>query len=520
SFVRADCANDLRANDDPVIDPGDSAVVSCNADYSGGLDTTSTGEARVYCHVWAEYIGTDGLKSDLYGPSLEGSYGTYVGDDGAQWTTFLCPVAITGGGNPAAGRYMIDLNDSLFTRGYQVNYYFKAYSFGGGSSCLPEDAETDGRWFEFTCLPTHNSGLLFVDDFHGRGTFEGTVQTYWDPALAAVVPGDAPDRYDVNSPSSLVSNGPGSRAKNYQMVNTYRVVIWDSGNLNSGTITEGTTWSDKSNDAQMLIDWMELSEHKVGLWVMGDGIAYDLDGSPAPSAIALLGTYCGVSLVNDSYFELTGGRTAGGIVNPQVTGVVASIYDGIQYYAFGGCPIINAFDVLEVSGTGAYTLQLPDYNSVQYYIGISNSGTNSAGYAMRTSWIGHSMMYVRNGGLQMPRNELLESTWNYFETETNEDITGETVPGRYALMQNYPNPFNPSTTIRFDLPRKGHVDLKIYNVAGQLVRVLTDQDWDAGHHSIDWNGRNQAGSRVASGVYFYKIEADSFESTKKMVLLR
>ncbi|HSG29825.1 MAG TPA: FlgD immunoglobulin-like domain containing protein, partial [Candidatus Krumholzibacterium sp.] len=74
--------------------------------------------------------------------------------------------------------------------------------------------------------------------------------------------------------------------------------------------------------------------------------------------------------------------------------------------------------------------------------------------------------------------------------------------------------------IKFNLPRKGHVSLKIYNVAGQLVRTLSDQDWDAGQHSIDWNGKNDVGSSVASGVYFYKIEADSFQSTKKMVLLR
>jgi hypothetical protein len=520
SFVRADAANDLRANDDPVIDPGDSAVVDCSAPMTGGLDTLTTGEERVYCHVWAQYIGTDGLKSDLFGPTLEGTYGTYVSDDGAQWTIFLCPTAITGAGNEAEDRYMIDLNDSLFTRGYQVNYYFKAYDLALVSSTYPDEAETDDEWFEWTALPTLNTGMLFVDDFHGRGTADGTVQTYFDPAFAAVIPGDMPDRYDVNSPSSLVSNGPGSRAKNYHMVNTYEKIVWDSGNLNSGTITEGTSWSDKSDDAQMLLDWMELSEHKVGLWVLGDDVAADLAGSPAASALALMSTYCGVTFVNDSYYDLTGGRTAGGVVTPMVTGVTGSIYDGIQYYAFAGCPIINGFDVLETNGGSNYTLQLPDYNSVAYYIGISNAILNSAGQPIRTSWIGHSFMYVRNGGLQMARNELVEATWKFFENETEEDITGETVPAQYALMQNYPNPFNPSTTIKFNMPVKGHVSLKIYNVAGQLVRTLSNQDWDAGQHSIDWNGKNDIGSSVASGVYFYKIEADSFQSTKKMVLLR
>jgi hypothetical protein len=524
SYCRADAANDLRPNDDPVIDPGDSAVVDCTANLAGGLDTLATGEERVYCHVWAQYIGTDGLKSDLYGPTLQGTYGTYVSDDGAQWTIFLCPTAITGAGNEADDKYMIDLNDSLFTRGYQVNYYFKAYDRLGASSVYPPDAQTGGFMFEFTCLPTLNTEMLFVDDFHGRGTWEGTVQTYWDPAFAAVIPGEMPDRYDVNSPSSLVSNGPGSRAKNYHLTTTYEKIVWDSGNLTSGTITEGGTYSDKSNDCQMLIDWMELSEHKVGLWVMGDDVAADLAGSPAPSALALMSTYCGVSFVNDSYYELTGGRTAGGVVTPMVTAVTGGIYDvasgPITYYAFGGCPIINQFDCLETTGGSAYSLELPPYNSVQYYIGISNVGTNAASYPIRTSWIGHSMMYVRNGGLQNARNELVNATWEFFENPVNEDITGDTVPAQFALMQNYPNPFNPTTTIKFNMPVKGHVSLKVYNVAGQLVRTLTDQDWDAGQHSIDWNGKNEAGSSVASGVYFYKIETGSFESTKKMVLLR
>ncbi|MCK4537818.1 MAG: T9SS type A sorting domain-containing protein [Candidatus Krumholzibacteria bacterium] len=517
SWVRIDAANDLRANGDPVIDPGDSAVVTCSAPLAGGLDTLVTGEEQVYCHVWGEYVGYDLAKPDLFGPTLEGTYGTYVSDDGFQWTIFHMPTAITGAGNEAEGKYMIDLNDSLFTRGYMVHYYFKAFDFDGASSTLPADAETDGNIFEVTCLPSLNSGTLYVDDFHGRGTFDGTVQTYFDPAFAAVLPGSMPDRYDVNSPSSLVSNGPGSRAYNFQM-NTYEKVVWDSGNLNSGTITEGSDYSDKSNDCQLLLDWMNLSEHKVRLWVLGDDVAADLDGSFASSALGLLNA-CGVDHVNDSYYELTGGRVAGGVVTPLVTGV--GIYAGISYYAFAGCPIINGFDVLEITGTGTYSLQLPDYLGTQYYMGVSNSQLNSVGQSMRTSWVGHSLMYIRNGdGATLDRNALVCATWEFFGGAVQEDITGDDPVAKYALIQNYPNPFNPNTTIRFNLKAKGQVSLKIYNVAGQLVRSLTNEVWEAGSHTIDWNGRNDLGSSVASGVYFYRIEAGEFESTRKMVLLR
>jgi len=519
SWVRADCANDLRAGDDPVIDPGDSIVVTCSAVYAGGLDTLGTGEDRVYCHVRADYIGLDGLKPDLFGPSLEGTYGAYVSDDG-EWTVFLMPNARSSSGYIQANRYMFDLNDSLLTRGYQVDYYFKAYSAAGASSCLPETAEeTGGELFEFTCLPTLNSENLFVDDYHGRGSLEGTVQTYWDATFVEYYDFRGIDRYDVNSPSSAVSNGPGSRAYIYQMTNSYTHIIWDSGDLSSCTISDGTSSSDKSNDAQMLLDWMDQSEHKVGLWVMGDAIASDLDVSPAPCALELLSTKCGVTLVHNSYFDLTGGRAAGGIPSPEVTGI--GIYEDIQYYAFGGCPVINNFDVLEKTGTGQYSLQLPDYGEDQYYIGISNSQLNNAGYPMRTSWIGHSMMFVRNGNLEHPvRENLLHETWAFFEEELWWTDADEVVPARYALMQNIPNPFNPSTTISFDLPAKAKVSLKVYDVAGRLIRTLTDSEFDAGRHSITWDGRNESGSGVASGVYFYKLESKDFSGTKKMVLLR
>ena len=67
---------------------------------------------------------------------------------------------------------------------------------------------------------------------------------------------------------------------------------------------------------------------------------------------------------------------------------------------------------------------------------------------------------------------------------------------------------------------KGHVTLKVYNVAGQLVRTLVDEVRDAAAYSIAWDGRNNIGSQVASGIYFYKMETNGFSETRKMVLLR
>ncbi|MGV8017710.1 MAG: T9SS type A sorting domain-containing protein [Ignavibacteria bacterium] len=90
------------------------------------------------------------------------------------------------------------------------------------------------------------------------------------------------------------------------------------------------------------------------------------------------------------------------------------------------------------------------------------------------------------------------------------------IPDEYDLMQNYPNPFNPATKIRFDLPEKAVVTIRIYNVLGQIVATLVNRQLlDAGKHQTEF-----IGDGYASGVYFYRIESDKFTQTKRMVLLK
>jgi hypothetical protein len=90
----------------------------------------------------------------------------------------------------------------------------------------------------------------------------------------------------------------------------------------------------------------------------------------------------------------------------------------------------------------------------------------------------------------------------------------------YELSQNYPNPFNPSTKISFALPEATEVSLKIYDVAGQLVQTLVAGIIEAGRHQVVWDGTNQNGMQVASGVYFYQLRAGEFKQVRKMSLLR
>jgi hypothetical protein len=112
-------------------------------------------------------------------------------------------------------------------------------------------------------------------------------------------------------------------------------------------------------------------------------------------------------------------------------------------------------------------------------------------------------------------------------TVTTTDVTypSDEIPSAFSLAQNYPNPFNPNTTIRFALPEQASVSLKVYNLLGQEVVTLAQGNRPAAFHSIIWNGRNSAGAQIASGVYFYRMEAAgasgaNFNSVKRLVVLK
>jgi hypothetical protein len=96
----------------------------------------------------------------------------------------------------------------------------------------------------------------------------------------------------------------------------------------------------------------------------------------------------------------------------------------------------------------------------------------------------------------------------------------QAIPGQYQLFQNYPNPFNPNTTIQYALIETGKVSLKIYNLLGQEIRTLVNNTQDAGYQTIQWDGRDDIGQSVASGIYIYRLETDGYVSTKKMILLK
>ncbi|MCL2063719.1 MAG: choice-of-anchor J domain-containing protein [Candidatus Cloacimonetes bacterium] len=97
---------------------------------------------------------------------------------------------------------------------------------------------------------------------------------------------------------------------------------------------------------------------------------------------------------------------------------------------------------------------------------------------------------------------------------------GVSEPVRTELLGNFPNPFNPDTTIDFNLRSEGHVSIDIFNIRGQKVRSLVNDVLISGHHSVIWNGNDDIGRNVSSGIYFYRLNADGVSETRRMVLMK
>jgi hypothetical protein len=164
---------------------------------------------------------------------------------------------------------------------------------------------------------------------------------------------------------------------------------------------------------------------------------------------------------------------------------------------------------------------LPDQNGLFLTIAQGDTFTHSEEFVIQSGWDPAScyiVAFVQNDAERM----VLQSVQGRVFIPT--PIVSETpvggLPRHYWLRQNYPNPFNANTEICYRIPRAGHVTLRIFNSLGQEVRTLLDADQKADRYEITWDGRDNMGSEVASGLYFCRLKSGDFGKTIKMVLLR
>jgi len=93
-------------------------------------------------------------------------------------------------------------------------------------------------------------------------------------------------------------------------------------------------------------------------------------------------------------------------------------------------------------------------------------------------------------------------------------------PGSFMLLPNYPNPFNPSTIIQYDIPKAGKVEINIYDINGKLIKTLVNQSHTPGLQKAEWDGKNEAGKKAASGHYIYSVKFEHTILSEKMILLK
>jgi hypothetical protein len=442
-------------------------------------------------------------------------------------------------------RYCFDLNDAVLTPGDTICYvlcaedglgnrnYWTRRQDGQGSDFVTDDLqEALNSPCEFTILPAAgqdpNNDILYVDDADDRG--DDTPQLYFDTSLQKLGVLDMIDRYDVLGPSTCAGNSLGSRVVDVfqQIIPCYRKIIWNTADLEVGLIGDGGvpnggSGAEKSDDYFVLFTFLDQHPNGGGLYLSGDDIAERWVGHTGASAIAAKSTYMHFNLGTGNHVAL------GEPVSPLLEGVSGGCFDHSagggdrdSLVAWGGCPAINDFDLLTPTGDARVEMHNP--NTQRVYV-ISEVSQNTVGDSVGVILSGFSFHYIRDDRPQDcdDRTHHLMDVIEWLDNPrpTCTGIEDGPLFANY-IDNNYPNPFNPETTIRFGIKEPGHVSLRVYDVSGRLVRTLVngEQTPRAEGFAVRWDGRNNEGNPVASGVYFYKLITKNFTKTKKMVLLK
>jgi len=534
--VRFDMANNISLNAHLRNDPGDSIVVTI-AVVRPGSDLTADPELH--------YILDANPVFDPYRTSGLSEQGSVTGQP-----------AVGIGGSPDPDKWAFDLPDTGFLfPGDVLHYYISATDAIGGmggtdprTALMPSDTtgfshgiDNDfsdplgyDQSFTFRALPSireKRSGgydqpiALFINDFANRdpgNTWYKALQNI-DDEIPLVMDGIY-DIYYVNAPSSGAGNGIGGRADAQTLAN-YWDILYTCGNLGWNTIANGDFQNDAGDDVGTLTDWLDLGGKDI--FLTGDDLASDLAQS-GDQTRTFLNDYLGVSLVTNHIRPFIANQ-----VTPLVEAIDANpVFFGVlqTWVAYGGCSSINTFDGVEILGTGQRLAEFldPSGQSGQYTFSAATLNIMNPGPAQsRAISMPVDLMYVYMDqgapfGLLSARDQLLHDVLLYLEVIPG-PIGGVTpgVPDIKFTTSNYPNPFNPRTTIKYSMPRAGHLKLCIYNVRGQLVKTLIDGPRPAGEgQTVVWDGTNAQGSSVASGTYFYEARALGDVRIGKTTLLK
>ncbi len=517
---RADAALSITSSSSPTILPGDSARVIVRdpitavpvTNPSGLADDVALGGKQ--CYLWVHVIDS-GVPSATKTGAVLTDHPNYPFKDtqvafGKTWTRIRCFLRVVN-----TSTFVVDLNDNLFEAGDVIEFFFGAtntsgqtsYCSGSALDFVQSDVDLAAETAsEFTILPLvpgllGGAPALYVDGMDGRGA-----QIYWDATFAHLEL--VPDRYDVRGPTSYVANRPGTRVTDVatQLNGNYSAIVWDCGDL-PVSVGDGSGSPEKSNDYAMLNTFLGGLASMGGVYICGDDAPQALLSATGASAVTFRSTYITYSLTTGDHRPLFG-------VSP--IAVDSGLNPGDTFVLYGGCPLLNDFDVMTPMGSSSM--------AVSYGAPAATNGAvlmKVTGDA-RVVLSGFSLIYIRDDDTDgvLDRANLLFGILNVMDAEGELPTYVEPVAFN-SLDQNYPNPFNPQTTIAFSIRDRGRVRIDVFDVAGARVRTLLDETRAAGTYSdVRWDGTNGVNQPVASGVYFYRIVAGGFSETRKMVLLK
>ncbi len=413
-----------------------------------------------------------------------------------------------------------------------LQYYFSVTDSLNQTATYPIDATTNQHYLSASILPLKSAtnpslgctdslaSILFVNRFIGREPVAQIPQT-----LTTL--GYKYDTWEVNGPTSGIGNcigGSDPADQQYHWPPTdvtklsqYSTIIWNSGDLQAFTITP--------QDQTIIEAWIQQSGKNRNFWIGGDDVGAELRANGgALDQGSFLGFTCGIVWLR-SIWE----NAPQDSLHPALRGVNGGPMAGRFLHLDGGCPILNAFDLITLSNTassgrsglvltypntfGAATRYATDYNTF--------SSTDSA----RVVFAGFGFGSIEEGGerIQVTKNvvkDYFKEANCYVATAVDEGTGSEAPPVRNTLGQNMPNPFNPQTVIRYSVDRTGPVTIRIYNVNGALVRTLVNGVQTVGDHVERWNGTDDRGRPLPSGAYYYRLESHGFSDSKKLILLR
>lgn len=486
----------------------------------------------ITCQVATIRVGGELVQNRLHYTMQRNPVFDSVRDPGWGPTGYVdgLPV-IMSNGLPLLNSFAYDLPDSGFLfPGDVLHYYFSATDEVGHAdpqtATMPADLEgfgdfsTPQAWdanYQMRALPSvgdigQQPSILFWHDYKLGGEPDKWLNSFQD--LGMVLGWDY-DFYFTHGATSGVGNGLGGRATD-ELMDGYSTLLYTAGDLGHFTLSNGDANSDRGTDIQLLTEFMARDE--VEILLCGDNLASDLVQS-GPQAQSFLSDAMNV------VWERKDIRT---IINNQVAPMVLPELDNNVFFqttgwiAYGGCPGINTFDGVIV-GEGAESLArftnpsgVVDY---QYSAATLNYPNDDKVISLPYDFMNIYNSPEHPGPLYPTRSLMLSEILGHFGYQYGGGIVSTPDAGVFSLT-NYPNPFNPVTKIEYNLPQAGRLTMKIYNIRGELVRNLIDEERPAGNDHVMWAGKTDSGAEVSSGVYFCEVNAGGEVLVQKMALIK